>query len=161
MSSLIQRILNRLLNKENNSEQKPETINELKQHTQQELDSTTYKILDVYRVTLTRKVRTKNMPKPKREVKSILAVRAGDDLYMDIETGAYYEAKRYISDLNAVNVWTASEMPYRFYVMETLLDKHIDYDDKFTSSQLRELVRIQRQKYKYPMYESDKWGVNK
>ena len=161
MSSLMQTILKRLMNKENNSEQKPETINELKQYTTKELDSATYKILDVYRVTLTRKVRTKNMPKPKREVKSILAVRAGDDLYMDIETGEYYEAKRYISDLNAVNVWTASEMPYRFYVIETLLDKHIDYDDKFTSKQLRELIRMQRQKYRYPMYDCKKWDINR
>ena len=161
MSSLMQTILKRLMNKENDSEQKPETINELKQYTTKELDSATYKILDVYRVTLTRKVRTKNMPKPKREVKSILAVRAGDDLYMDIETGEYYEAKRYISDLNAVNVWTASEMPYRFYVMETLMDKHIDYDDSLTAKELRELIRIQRNKYNYPMYESQNWDINR
>ena len=161
MTSLIQRILNRLMNKENDSEQRLENINELKQYTQKELDSFTYVIDDVYRVTLKRNVKTKDMQKPKKEVKSILAVRAGDDLYMDIETGEYYEAKRYISDLNAVNVWTASEMPYRFYVIETLLDKHIDYDDKFTSKQLRELIRMQRQKYRYPMYESQNWGVNK
>lgn len=161
MSSLMQAILKRLMNKENNSEQKLETINELKQYTQKELDSFTYVIDDVYRVTLKRNVKTKDMQKPKKEVKSILAIRAGDELYMDIETGKYYEASRFISNLNQINTWTAYEMPYRFYVIETLLDKHIDYDDKFTSKQLRELIRMQRQKYRYPMYHCKKWDINR
>ena len=133
----------------------------LKQHTMEELDNATYKILDVYRVTLRRNVKTKNMPEPKMEVKTILAIRAGEDLYMDIENGEYYEASRFINDLNQVNTWTAYEMPYRFYVVETLLDKHIDYDDSLTASELRQLIRLQRDKYKYPMYDCEKWGVNK
>ena len=146
--------------------QKPQEIQEMldtspKQYTKEELETATYVILDVYRVTLKRNVKTKNMPEPKQETKSILAIRAGDDLYMDIETGEYYEASRFISILNQVNVWTAYEMPFRFYVMETLMNKHIDYDDKLTAKQLRELIRIQRNRYKYPMYESKNWNVNK
>ncbi|MFQ6723890.1 MAG: hypothetical protein ACLRFE_00965 [Clostridia bacterium] len=155
--SLIKKILNAFVK----PEIKQEVINNPKQYTSEELDNLTYAINDVYRVTLRRKVKTKNMVEPRKEVKTILAIRAGDDLYMDIETGQYYNASRYISDLNTINVWTAYEMQYRFYVMETLLDKHIDYDEKFTAKQLRELIRIQRQRYKTPMYESDKWGVNR
>lgn len=159
MMRLFEKIKNKFKRKDIVQETKQEDV--LKIYNKEELEAVTYAIIDVYRVTLRRKLKTKNMPEPKRDVKSILAIRAGDDLYMDIESGEYYEAKRYISDLNAVNVWTAYEMPYRYYVIETLMDKHIDYDDCFTAKQLRELIRIQRQKYKYPMYDSNSWGVNK
>ena len=157
--TLIEKILNRFKKIEIKEEML--SLSEPKQYTQEELNSLTYVIDDVYWVTLKRNVKTKNMPKPKREIKSILAIRAGDDLYMDIETGKYYEASRFISDLNAVNVWTAYEMPYRFYVIETLMDKHIDYDDSLTANQLRELIIIQRDKHKHSMYDSANWGVNK
>lgn len=150
-----------ILQSSNKQEKSEEVSLEPKQYTKEELENSRYAIMDVYWVTLRRKLKTNEMKEPKREVKTILAIRAGEDLYMDIETGKYYNASRFISDLNAVNVWTAYEMPYRFYVMETLIDKHINYDDSFTPSQLRELIRIQRQKYKTPMYDSGNWGINK
>jgi len=155
--SFIKRML-----KTSNKQEKSEDISvEPIQYTKEELSNAKYIIEDVFWVTLRRKLKTKEMKEPKREVKTILAVRSGEEEYMDIETGAYYNARRYISDLNEVNVWTAYEMPYRFYVMETLMDKHIEYDDSFTAIQLRDLIRTQRQKYKTPMYDSGNWGINK
>ena len=161
MSSLMQTILKRLMNKENDSEQKPETINELKQYTTKELDSATYKILDVYRVTLTRKVSTKNMPEPKKEVKSILAIRIKDNMYMDIESGNYYKAELFISDLNQCNIWTSYEMPFRYYACETLMDKCIDWSESLTARQFRDIIRLQKEKYKHPMYDCKKWDINR
>lgn len=158
-------LIKRLIDKFNLQDKQNTTFNknidELKQYTRQELDSATYEIMEVYRVTLTRKVKTKNMPEPKKEVKSILAIRVEDDLYMDIETGKYYRAKRNISDLDETNKYIASEMPFRYYACETLTDKCIDWSESLTAKQFRETVRLQKERYKHPMYDCKEWGINR
>lgn len=158
--SLIKRLIN-VFNRKDKENSQQEDKKELKQYTQQELENAKYKVMDVYRVTLRRKVKTNNMPEPKLETRSILAIIVEDHLYMDIETGNYYEAGPCICELKEINKYVASVMPFRYYASETLLDKYIADFDKLTAKQFREIVKSQKSKYKYPVYDFTLWGINR
>ena len=129
---------------------------EFKQYTKEELENELFEINDVYRVRLTRKVNVKDSQETKKETLTILAIRVGDKHYMDIETGKYYEVNRDKDNANKLNVYTAEEMPFRYYCCEALMEKQIEWHIKLNPSEFRDIIRYQKENYGHPMYEN--WG---
>ena len=112
---------------------------ELIQHSQAELDNAQYDMADVFFIDM------EYIPIDPQtfkgvQSKSIIAVRAYKNWFMDIESGKYYECGCNIKEINRIGFYMKNQRPLRFYCHREVLDNHIDWNSKITAKQCRYLL---------------------